>query len=247
MLSKSLLACFFIASITSASAQGRFSLDLESGGVWAGRADVRIPNLGGTFFSLTDELNADDPRAFFRGRLTWHLNDRHDLSLLAAPLQMDFSGTFDRPVFFNGTTFAPDVPTSARFRFDSYRLTYRYNLVRSEKVQLGLGVTAKIRDAEVSLTQRGRTVTDDNTGFVPLLHYQFTWRFARQFSFWSEADALGASQGYAIDAAAALQWHPTDNLALRLGYRLLDGGADNDTVYSFNTFHYAMIGATIRF
>lgn len=244
---KTLLSAVVALAAAALPASADFSLDVESGGVWTGSADVRIPNEGGTFFSLADDLKADDPRAFFRGRLTWHINEKHDLSLLAAPLSMDFSGEFDRPVFFNGSTFAPGVPTSALFRFDSYRLTYRYNLIRNEKVQLGLGLTAKIRDAEVSLTQGGRTVTDDNTGFVPLLHYQFTWRFAERFSFWSEADALGASQGYAIDAAAALQWHPTDNFALRIGYRILDGGADNDTVYSFSTFHYAMIGATLRF
>jgi len=235
--------------LTAAVAPSRaeFSFDFESGAVWNGQADVRIPNEGGTFFSLSDDLKADDPRAFFRGRLTWHISPKHDLSVLYAPLEMDFSGRFDRPVFFNGSEFAPDTPTTGLFRFDSYRLTYRYNFVRNEKVTFGMGVTAKIRDAEVSLTQNGRTVTDANTGFVPLINYQFAWRFARQFSLYSEGDALGAPQGYAIDVAAALQWHVTDNLALRLGYRILDGGADSDSVYTFNQFHYATIGATLRF
>jgi len=232
---------------TAAPTQAEFSFDFESGAVWNTQADVRIPNQGGTFFSLADDLKADDPRAFFRGRLTWHINPKHDISLLYAPLEMDFSGSFDRPVSFNGSDFAADTPTSGLFRFDSYRLTYRYNFVRSEKVSFGMGVTAKIRDAEVSLTQNGRTVADENTGLVPLINYQFAWRFARQFSFYSEGDALGASQGHAIDVAAALQWHVTDHLALRLGYRLLDGGADSDSVYTFNQFHYATIGATFRF
>lgn len=227
--------------------RAEFSFDFESGAVWNSQADVRIPNEGGTFFSLADDLNADDPRAFFRGRLTWHINPKHDVSVLFAPLEMDFSGSFDRPVMFNGSDFAADTPTSGLFRFDSYRLTYRYNFIRNEKVTFGMGVTAKVRDAEVSLTQNGRTVTDENTGIVPLINYQFAWRFARHFSLYSEGDALGAPQGYAIDVAAALQWHVTDNLALRLGYRILDGGADNDSVYTFNQFQYATIGATVRF
>ena len=236
-----------VLTTTLTPSQAEFSFDFESGSVWATEADVRIPNEGGTFFSLADDLKADDPRAFFRGRMTWHINPKHDISILYAPLEMDFSGRFDRPIDFNGSTFAADTPTSGLFRFDSYRLTYRYNFVRSETVTFGMGVTAKIRDAEVSLTQNGRTVADDNTGFVPLINYQFAWRFAEQFSLYSEGDALGASQGYAIDVAAALQWHVTDNLALRLGYRILDGGADSDSVYTFNQFHYATIGATFRF
>ena len=236
-----------VLSAAVVPSQAEFSFDFESGAVWNTQADVRIPNEGGTFFSLADNLNADDPRAFFRGRLTWHISPKHDLSVLYAPLEMDSSGSFDRPVSFNGSDFAADTPTSGLFRFDSYRLTYRYNFVRNEKVTFGMGVTAKIRDAEVSLTQNGRTVTDANTGFVPLINYQFAWRFARQFSLYSEGDALGAPQGYAVDVAAALQWHVTDNLALRLGYRILDGGADSDSVYTFNQFQYATIGATFRF
>ena len=29
-----------------------------------------------------------------------------------------------------------------------------------------------------------------------------------------------------------------------IGYRILDGGADVDRVYSFGTFHYATVGIT---
>jgi hypothetical protein len=241
-----LIALIALSAVTG-SLRAEFSFDFESGAFWNPKADVRIPNEGGTFFSLADDLNADDPRAFFRGRLTWHISPKHDLSVLYAPLQMDYSGSFDRPVYFNGSDFAADTPTTGLFRFDSYRLTYRYNFVRTDKVTFGMGVTAKIRDAEVSLNQGGRTVTDENTGFVPLINYQFAWRFAEHFSLYSEGDALGASQGYAVDVAAALQWHVTDSLALRLGYRILDGGADSDSVYTFNQFHYATVGATFRF
>jgi hypothetical protein len=240
----SALILFLASALPS---QAEFSFDVESGAVWTDEADVRIPNEGGTFFSLADDLNADDPRAFFRGRVTWHINPKHDVSVLFAPLEMDFNGSFDRPVAFAGSDFLADTPTSALFRFDSYRLTYRYNFIRTDKVSFGMGLTAKIRDAEVSVTQNGRTATDADTGVVPLINYQFAWRFAPDFSLYSEGDALGAPQGYAVDVAVALQWHATDNLAFRLGYRILDGGADNDTVYTFNRFHYAMIGATLRF
>ena len=240
------LAPLLLASL-AASANAEFSFDLESGAVWADKADVRIPNEGGTFFGLADDLNADDPRAFVRGRVTWHISPKHDLSLLVAPLRMDFSGRFDKPVAFAGSDFLANAPTTALFRFDSYRLTYRYNFVRTDTLTFGIGLTAKIRDAEVSVTQNGRTAADANTGIVPLINYQFAWRFAPNFSLYSEGDALGASQGYAVDVTAALQWHATDNFAFRLGYRILDGGADNDSVYSFNRFHYATIGTTLRF
>jgi hypothetical protein len=160
---------------------------------------------------------------------------------------MDFQGQFNRPVRFAGTDFAAGAATSGAFRFDSYRLTYRYNVIQSERLVLGFGVTAKIRDAEVSLSQAGNSASDSNTGFVPLLNYRLLWRFSKPFSVLSEGDALGASQGHAIDASAAIQWHATENLAVRLGYRILDGGADSDTVYTFSRFHYSLLGVNYRF
>jgi opacity protein-like surface antigen len=228
-------------------ADAEFEFDLESGAVWNTKANVQIPQEGGTFFSLAKDLDADNPQAFFRGRFTWHLGERHDLSVLYAPLEMDFSGRFDRTVRFAGTDFRADANTTGFYRFDSYRFTYRYNLIHNEQVEFGVGITAKIRDAEVNLRQGGRSADDSNTGFVPLLNYRLQWRFSQPFSLLTEGDALGAPQGHAIDASAALQWHATDNLTFRVGYRILDGGADNDSVYTFSRFHYSLVGVSFRF
>ena len=232
---------------TNPRAEADFEFDLESGAVWNTKADVQIPQEGGSFFSLPNDLGAENPQAFFRGRFTWHLGERHDLSVLYAPLEMDFSGRFDRDVRFAGTDFRAGANTTGFFRFDSYRFTYRYNLIHTENLEFGVGVTAKIRDAEVNLRQEGRSADDSNTGFVPLLNYRLQWRFSKPFSLLSEGDALGAPQGHAIDASAALQWHATDNLAFRVGYRILDGGADNDSVYTFSRFHYSIVGVSFRF
>jgi hypothetical protein len=36
-------------------------------------------------------------------------------------------------------------------------------------------------------------------------------------------------------------------LSLRVGYRMLEGGADNDAVYGFAWLHYAVVGAELAF
>ncbi len=38
-----------------------------------------------------------------------------------------------------------------------------------------------------------------------------------------------------------------DSVDLDLGYRLVEGGADNDEVYTFAFFHYAVAGVRVRF
>jgi len=38
-----------------------------------------------------------------------------------------------------------------------------------------------------------------------------------------------------------------DDVELRVGYRRLEGGADNDEVYSFACFHDVVAGMTVAF
>jgi opacity protein-like surface antigen len=46
---------------------------------------------------------------------------------------------------------------------------------------------------------------------------------------------------------AAVQFHATKNIALRLGYRILEGGVDSDSTYASALFHYLSAGITYRF
>ncbi|MFC1566818.1 hypothetical protein ACFL4A_03140 [bacterium] len=37
----------------------------------------------------------------------------------------------------------------------------------------------------------------------------------------------------------------SDKLAIKFGYRILEGGADNDEVYTFSLFNYLVFGVLI--
>lgn len=235
-----------LMSVTAA-AQAAVEFDVEGGAAWVGKADVQIPNDAGTFFSMIDDLGGEEAQAYYRLRATWAINERHEISALFAPLSFDFSGEFSQPVNFVDRDFAAGVPTSGKYTFNSYRLTYRYNFWRSENLTFGLGLTAKVRDAEIELQQGGLTRSDSNVGLVPLINFKLDWKFAPSWHLLFEGDALAASQGRAEDVMLAVQHFVTDNFALRAGYRILEGGADNDDVETFALFHYAMVGATWRF
>ena len=112
---------------TAAMAGPTQALDIEGGWVFPGYNDVRIPGDSGTKLSLTEDLSADSFPAF-RARYTVTLAGKHDLGLLAAFLTMRSDGTLDRSVDFNGATFPAGTPLESTFRFNSYRLTYRYLL-----------------------------------------------------------------------------------------------------------------------
>jgi hypothetical protein len=221
-------------------------LDIETGAVFSGKNDVRIPGDGGTLFSLSDELTAD-PTFFYRIRMFYDFNPRHHLGALLAPLSIQSSGRLDRDLIFQGETFPANTPLEAKYRFNSYRLVYRYDFLRQDKVEFGIGFTAKIRDAETAVEGGGIESIKTNVGFVPLVHFRLLWKFEDRFSFLLDGDALAAPQGRAEDILAALRVRVNNRTDLKLGYRFLEGGANNDEVYTFALIHYASIGAILHF
>ncbi|MBN1543228.1 hypothetical protein JW992_13880 [candidate division KSB1 bacterium] len=243
---KRLQMVFGFLLLITVSSEAQFSAEVELGRVSSGYNDVRIPGDAGGLFSLSEELSID-PEAFYRVRLAYTWGERHTLLALLAPLELQAGGTLDREIFFLDQTFAPETPLYATYRFNSYRLTYRYALKRSPRLNAALGFTAKIRDAEIALTDGRKRSSKTNIGFVPIVHFHVDWRFAGPVGVLLDGDALAAPQGRAEDVLLALTYRATDDLNVRAGYRILEGGADNDEVYNFSLFHYITAGVQIIF
>ena len=224
----------------------QIDLDIESGVVFSGYNDVRIPGNGGTLFSLSKELEAD-PGVFCRIRIFYNFNDRHHLGALYAPLSINFTGQLDRNLIFEGETFPANTPLETTYKFNSYRLIYRYDFLRKDKIEIGVGFTAKIRDAKIAVKGDGLESEKTNVGFVPIIHFRLLWNFAKKYAFLLDGDALAAPQGRAEDVLAVLIFKASDKIDLKAGYRILEGGADNDEVYNFALINYASIGAIFHF
>jgi hypothetical protein len=124
-------------------------------------------------------------------------------------------------------------------------LTYRYGIVIKPKFEFGLGLTAKIRDAEISLASAGLQSEKVNVGFVPIVNFRMLWKPDEKFGILLEGDALAAPQGRAEDVLFAAKYRVSDRFGLKAGYRILEGGSDNDEVYTFSLFNYASVGIFI--
>ena len=237
------LACILVLCTYTGFAQ--ITLDLEGGIATTGYNDVRIPGDGGTFIGLADELNSN-PFLFGRVRLSYTFNERNTVSVLFAPLQVTYDGAFNRDVNFEDTIFPANTPIDATYKFNSYRLTYRYQVLTRETVTLGIGITGKVRDAFIRLEGNELRSEKTDLGFVPLINFHFTWQFSERFHLLIEGDALAAPQGRAEDVLVALGYSLNDQFDILAGYRILEGGADNDEVYTFSLFHYGVVGVRIH-
>jgi hypothetical protein len=237
--------CFvFILSFNVLSLNGQASFDLETGAVGTGYNNVRIPGDEGTLFSLKDDL-ISKTEIFFRIRVNYTIKTRHTLSLLYAPLETASNGNLPYDIFFEGVTFPANTDLTGTYKFNSYRLTYRYEIVLKPKFEFGLGFTAKIRDAKIALASAELENEKTNVGFVPIINFRMLWKPYEKLGILLDGDALAAPQGRAEDVLIAATYRLSDHFGLKAGYRILEGGADNDEVYNFALFNYASVGLFI--
>lgn len=231
-----------IMLLACASAHAQLIFDVE-GGLVTGTSynKVRIPNAGGTLVNLAPELSSD-PKAFYRIRAGYLIGKRHLISALYAPLMLRYDGAFTRDVAFNNLNFRAGQPLSVHYKFNSYRLTYRYDFIATGRWRVGAGLTGKIRDADIRFRNESEDTHYDNIGFVPLINFYASYKPSYRWTFIVEGDALAAKQGRAEDIFGGIAYQVNNKLGIKLGYRMLEGGADNDKIYNFSWINYASAG-----
>lgn len=230
----------------SAPVSAEYVINLQGAAVFTEKNDIRIPGDSGTKFSLSDDLSADTE---YTGRLeAGYIHKGRDyFGIVIAPLSVDSHGRVDRDISYAGTTFPAGTDLDARFRFDSYRFTWRRKLISRDDLDVWLGVSGNIRDAAITVEGGGQKAEKTNTGFVPLINFLLDWRFSKPWSFRIAGDALVGPQGRAEDVLFGVVYDVGAATKVFAGYRILEGGADNDEVYTFSLFHYAVAGMEISF
>ncbi|MBN1824203.1 MAG: hypothetical protein JW803_07795 [Endomicrobiales bacterium] len=230
----------------AAAPAGALTLDVETGTVGAVYNEVQVPDMTGTRFSLTDDIPAES-KAFYRLRVTEEFKKNNYVSVLIAPLMLDADGTAEGLLSFNGDIFPAGTKISAKYRFDSYRVSYWKRFEKKGRLSFKLGFTAKIRDASISVAGAGITSEKKNTGFVPLLNFGVDYDLGRSFTAVLDADALAGGPGRAEDVLLAVNLKTSERTAVRAGFRVVEGGADVDEVFNFAQLNYTSIGFSYSF
>ena len=241
-----LLAFAAGAPVSASEDWSRFGFELEGGPVWATRNDVKIPPATGTRFSLLD-VTDKGPERYFRVYASVNFNRRHGIRLLAAPLEIRGSKPLNQPVSFAGGTFAAGTNTEGIFKFNTYRVTYRYTFHEGDRWKLQLGGAGLIRDAKIELRQARLTARDTDLGFVPLAYFSAQYRLSDRASVLFDFEGLGSKQGRALDGILKVNYDLGKGVTLGGGYRALEGGADVKRVYTFAWLHYAAVSLGYRF
>jgi len=151
------------------------------------------------------------------------------------------------PVLFQGAAFVPNALTTGSYRFDSYRIGYRYKFLDDQEWQLWGGATLKVRDANIALAQNAVSASRANIGPVPLLSLYAQRELGPRWRAILDIEGLAAPQGRAVDAAIKIRYELSDGIGVSAGYRMLEGGADNKKVHTFAWLHYGLASIDFQF
>lgn len=210
-------------------------IDLEAGAVSNPYNRVAIPGDDGTPFDLSQATRG---QKFYHRLSLSHKFNRHGFRLLYAPLRITGSATFNTDINFSGVNFPKGNKTEAEYQFNSYRASWFYQIDDEGPWQTRLGVTAKVRDAKTKISQTGASKLKRNSGVVPLLYLYSSYEWENGFRLAFDFDGFASPQGRAFDAALMAGFALLSNVDLNFGYRMLEGGVDNDTVYNFSRLEY---------
>lgn len=235
---------FFCVLISSLVLQAQFSFDLEGSYIFGiPYNSVRIPAQGGTPFDLAKDLKVKNSSKYaYRARLSYTIKERHVVSLLFAPLTIKSSGRFKEDVRYSTYTFKENTPIEATYKFNSYRLTYRYLFLVRDHIKAGIGLTGKVRDADIKLQNPEGSANYPDLGVVPLINFYLNWSPGERWMFIFEGDGLVTGKGRAEDFFLGTAYKFSDRCALKAGYRVLEGGADVTNNYNFSFINYASVG-----
>jgi len=236
----------FCPGVAAEVPDSRWTIDMETGALWFSRNRAQIPSDTGTRFDLKG-LTGGGPDPYVRVYVGYDFNERHSVRVNLAPVESSGTGILDRAVAFAGEDFIAGDPARASYRFNTYRLTYRWMFHRGEAWDWGVGGTLLVRDAKIELRQGDRRASDDDLGLVPLLHVYGAYRFTDRTALILDLEGAVAPQGRAIDAALKLQHRLPSDWHVYGGYRTLEGGADNSNVYTFAWLHHAVLGIGYSF
>lgn len=177
----------------------------------------------------------------------WTINDRHGLRVMLAPLSYSETGRIDQPVQFAGEAYSTAAPLQAEYRFNSWRVGYRYRLHAGERSTFWVGGKLKVRDAEIRLEQGSVSSSDDDLGVIPLLYLAGEYRLGSRWMLAADLDGLAGGPGRAIDLGASMNYQISEPWRVGLEFRLLEGGADIDELYNFAWFNSALVTAQVTF
>lgn len=243
-----ILVMFLLTATLQVTAQSKWQVRIMPQAAFGGRNTVQRPNNDeGTRISLNSDFQRKNSATFSPRFEVEYSYNRHHAVATAALLTDRFEGVAPYNFMYDHEQFMAGSNIDAVYRFNTYRLSYRYRLVENSNINFELGATILFRDAFISFEDETKESKFSNFGVAPLISYYFEWKALERLSLLTYGDAFAIKVGRAEDIFVGAKYQFTPMLSATAGYRLLEGGSDSDKVYTMAAFHFISVGIGVEF
>jgi len=246
---KRIVLFFFLLPFTlQVEAQSKWQFRVMPQAAFGTRNTVQRPNNEeGTRVSLDKNFKRKNNASFSpRFELEYSYKRHHAIATVAL-LGDRFDGMAGEDILYNQVLFQAGSELKTVYRFNTYRLGYRYRIVERARFNFELGATLLFRQAYISMEDNREKTKFKNVGVAPLLSYYIEWKVIERLSMLSYGDAFAVKAGRAEDIFAGVKYQFTPMVSGTAGYRLLEGGSDGDRVYTMAMFHFLSLGVGFDF
>jgi len=193
--------------------------------------------------------------------------DRHHLTFLYQPIQLDSEVVLTRPLTVDGLTIPSETPLDVRYGFPFYRVSYTWDVAPAPELRVSLGGSLQLRDATITFTSAdgsSRRARRD-VGPVPALKAHVRYDFPSGWFGAVEVDGFYAPVKYLnggksdvvgaiIDASVRAGYRVHPRLNTFLNVRWLGGGAEGTSEpedfsdgYNQNWLHFLIVSLGVDF
>jgi len=177
----------------------------------------------------------------------------HRLSLNYLPIEFSGTGSLTVNGSFNGQAFSIDDSVQTEISLDLYDFGYTYYIVNLDdlpsRFQLGLELSVKVADAEVSFNDLTQNFVESEsvTAPIPTIGARTRVALADFIGLTGRIGYLEFEDSRFVDAEAQLEFSPLPTVGIYAGYRYFELNIDEDDLFTEIDFSGPFAGALVRF
>ncbi len=204
--------------INKEDAPVQFFAEYEKGLITVLSHTIQIGSTG-TPFNYVTQGGQDILFPFDRINVGAVINNRHRVSFLYQPLEINTVVPFESDVVIDGKTFSG--PMELKYGFPFWRITYSYDLMEEDDITIGIGAALQIRNASIifKAVDGSQVSVSQNVGLVPALHVYSMWKTPIGINLYADITGLYASSAFINGADFEFEGSILD-ASLRVGYQL---------------------------
>ena len=193
-----------------------------------------LPGRTGTILSGERDLGFDSRIPQGQVEILFRLRERNRLRVNYFETNRRADHVIGRPILFGDEVFTSQDRVTSSIDWRQFDLTYTYSFVRTDRLELGVGLGVHLLEAEARGAVDAKQLRQEvsGAGAFATIPVDFTWRISRRFSFVARGQYFRAKvhkfEGSLGEYHGDFQYRWKPNFTVGVGYTTLRAFLDID-------------------